>query len=603
MNAYIWKTQNAGYKYVCGYTGSDYYGDGTMANPFKTLTKAYFYGTVGGTINCRGLFSDSPLGSSLGRGMIQGDYYGAAIWDGQGLTTLSGFLHSNILILNTNTYTGMVGIGEMQYPGNTSWFSGVGGSNVLVYNCQLLNGIIGGLSSISHVIYSTLNIADILLSFGGEGQGGGDYQNITVHNVTKNSVNKCFNNNLFQFKYSLFTDFPIYLDQNGIFDTCLFNSECTFWVSNTQFIPTGLTDADKLASVAAKVATVVGTKITLSNCKYTSQTSDQIYTNVDKLDYTLKPNSDAVIPNNLNSDFYYYGALKPALNVPILADSHGITGTWDEHTASGAIAIPSDSIIYLDETNTSAVSQISSKIVAINNQMILLDGFKSMFIPRFGYKYYLGNKQMISSTKIYAGTNLNVGRYIVTGFPILYNTQNFEVGDILVVTATGTSFTNYNTNTSYLYEILDPNIFNPVYVRQTNAIYASVAVGDLLQSGGVYLNYSNQNITYAGRTIVPGESFTCDGINMTYSGTAGYVIGIVFDDTRVPVTEWISALSFDDYFNGKTGAVQMYDNEGIPISCGNPKAYVAPYLGTYGMQYLNKTYIQFKIILRKYDTV
>lgn len=623
MNVYIWRTVgNSTYKYVCGYTGSDYYGDGTQSNPYKTLTKA-FYSTGTGAIICRGIFNDNLQGSGYNGSVLNysnnnpgnsdggssisscstivGDYYGASIWDGQGVSVLSGFATSNMVLLNTsNTIDLGIGFRDNWWSGNTG-----GVPFNLFHNCKTQESAIGGIATYNNIYSSLIPTSTSKLYLSKNPSVYNHSFNNTIHNIAKSSMRQNASGNAFNFLYSLFTDFAVYLDQTGTFNNCLFNSGCTFWIADAQFVPTGITDDDKLASIVDKVSLLSDIKISIVNCKYTSQTSHQIYTNIDKLDFTLKPNSDAIIKivNPSYPSQYYYGAMKPALNIPIMANSEGIIGTWDEHTASGAIAIPSDSIIYLDETNTSSVSQISSKIVAIDNQMILLDGFKSMFFPRFNYKCYLGDKQMISSTKIYSGTNLNIGRYIVNGFPVLYNTQNLEVGDILVVTSDGTLFTNYNTNISYLYEILDPNIYNPIHVRMTNAIYASVPVGGTLQTGGVYLNYSNQNITYKGRTIISGESFTCDGINMTFSGSVGYVIGIVFDDNRVPVTEWISALLFDDYFNGKTGAVQNYDNEGRPISSGNPKAYAAPYVGTYGMQYINKTYVQFKIILRKYDTI
>jgi hypothetical protein len=42
MNAYVWRTINAGARYVCSYTGSDITGDGLATNPFASLTKAFY---------------------------------------------------------------------------------------------------------------------------------------------------------------------------------------------------------------------------------------------------------------------------------------------------------------------------------------------------------------------------------------------------------------------------------------------------------------------------------------------------------------------------------------------------------------------------------
>jgi len=95
----------------------------------------------------------------------------------------------------------------------------------------------------------------------------------------------------------------------------------------------------------------------------------------------------------------------------------------------------------------------------------------------------------------------------------------------------------------------------------------------------------------------------CDGVNMSFAASEGYKVGILFDDNRIPVTVWIPALSFDDYYNAKTGGVQVYDNLGRPIASGNPKSYAAPYVGTYGKVLINQTFVQLKIMLRRYDTV
>ena len=98
MDAYIWRTVGS-YKYVCGYTGSDLYGTGTQTNPFKTLTAAYWYGSAGGIIVCRGIFNDNPTKAAWvtsipyygNNASIIGDYYGAAVWDGQGKEFLYGY--------------------------------------------------------------------------------------------------------------------------------------------------------------------------------------------------------------------------------------------------------------------------------------------------------------------------------------------------------------------------------------------------------------------------------------------------------------------------------------------------------------------------------
>jgi hypothetical protein len=44
MNPYIWRTAAGSNKFVCSYTGSDWYGNGTQAKPYKSLTKRTIQG-------------------------------------------------------------------------------------------------------------------------------------------------------------------------------------------------------------------------------------------------------------------------------------------------------------------------------------------------------------------------------------------------------------------------------------------------------------------------------------------------------------------------------------------------------------------------------
>lgn len=58
-----WRTTN-GNKYVDSRFGSDEHGDGTMQNPYRTITQAYYNQTSKpGIIVLRGVFSDSMVGN------------------------------------------------------------------------------------------------------------------------------------------------------------------------------------------------------------------------------------------------------------------------------------------------------------------------------------------------------------------------------------------------------------------------------------------------------------------------------------------------------------------------------------------------------------
>jgi len=476
----------------------------------------------------------------------------------------------------------------------------------LVDNCVLYWGIVGG-ENINFAVYSRIKPnATYLVSLGSRNLN----QNLTVYGIPKANMRKSITTSPVKgpnMKYSLLSATAIYLDQLGTFDTCMFAGDCTFWQTDTEFTPTGATDSDKMDSIIAKLATLGTTKLTLTNCRYTSQTASELFNNHLLQDFTLKNGSDAILdPEDaiyVTGIFTYFGAMKPALNIPIMEDSSGVPGTWDENTATGCLSIAAGDIIQINESSPSALSQIFSKVIAINNKEMVLDGIKSLIIPKLDTNYYLEDRVMIDTTPIYELTELSVGRYKVCNYPLTYDGNIYYVGDTVYVSTTGTSFTDFDGNTAYLLEIDDPNFYNPVYVRQRRAIFSTVVVGGELQNGGVYLNYGNESITYRGRTIVSGESFMAENSEDSFSGTEGYYIGIMFDDTRVPSSEWIPALTFDDYFNGMNGASQVYDDESRPAGSGNPKSYAAPLLGTFGKQLLNYTYIQFKIMLRQYDVV
>lgn len=560
-------------------------------------------------ILCRGLFSDDLTGTHSN--YISADYYGAAVWDGQNLYNLYAFRHNNMIFLNSGSVAGYVGVGGASVGGAgmglVGYVGGLAGSPAFVDNCVLYWGVVGG-ESISYAVYSRIfPNATYLVSLGSRTNIN---TNLTVYGIPKASMRKSITTSTVKganMKYSLLSATAIYLDQFGTFDTCLFAGDCTFWETNTEFTPTGATDADKMASIVAKVATLGATKIILTNCRYTSQTATSLFNNVTLQDYTLKIGCDAILdaddPDYVAGMFTYFGAMKPALNIPILDDSSGVPGTWDENTCTGCLSISAGNIIQIDEGSPNALSEIYSKVIVINNKAMILDGIKSLMIPKLNNNYYLEDRVMIDTTKIYQSTNLAIGRYKVCAYPLNYGGSTYYVGDTVYVSGTGTSFTDFDGNTAYLLEILDPNFYNPVHVRMTRAIYSTVAVGGALQSGGVYLNYGNESITYKGRTIVTGESFVAEDAIDSFSGTAGYLIGIVFDDTRVPSAEWIPALAFDDYFNGVAGAAQVYDSDSRPAGSGNPKSYVSPLVGTYSKQLMSYTYLQFKIMLREYDII
>ena len=145
----------------------------------------------------------------------------------------------------------------------------------------------------------------------------------------------------------------------------------------------------------------------------TSQVAADIFNNPTLQDYTLKNGSDAILdPTDTlyaSGIFMYFGALKPALNVPIMDDSSGVPGTWDENTATGALSVSASDTIEIDLASTSELSEIHTKVVVIDNQQMILDGLKALMVPKLENRFYLEDRDMFGETKIYTGETLRWG--------------------------------------------------------------------------------------------------------------------------------------------------------------------------------------------------
>ena len=337
-----------------------------------------------------------------------------------------------------------------------------------------------------------------------------------------------------------------------------------------------------------------------SNCIFSTQTSEEIFNNPSKQDFTLREGSDAIINESV-----YLGAFPPALNVPILNDSTGVVGSWDELSASGCITVADDTIC-LDETSTSMSGEILSKIVKINPANYQLNGIFAHCIDKFtDYSAYL-NRQTITGASYSAGETLPIGVYIVKG-SVIYQENNISNNSILVVSENNTTFADDNY-TSQLIEVLHPNTMDVVYIRARSTIYAKIKASDGLERGGIYLNIGNKNVTYHGREYAPGESFVAKYDNETFTcDDAAYEVGIMFDDSRVPTSEWVPARMFGEYFVMKQSGAIRLDANGIPVSSGNYLAYQTTANGGFSDQLrksiISQAYVQFAIFVNKYDHI
>jgi hypothetical protein len=156
-----------------------------------------------------------------------------------------------------------------------------------------------------------------------------------------------------------------------------------------------------------------------------------------------------------------------------------------------------------------------------------------------------------------------------------------------------------------------------LYCRCRSTIYAYVQAGQTLYQNVTYLNTTEYNLTYHGRTIAPGESFVCEFANESFScaSDANARIAIMFDDRTdiqesqrlVPTSEFIPAYLWGSYFVNKAGGVMQHDTDGIPVSSGNYLSYFPTSQGGYSdrmhKSIMNQRFIQFAVFVTKHTTL
>ena len=694
MNDVIrWRTSPTGTEgtttvYVHSRFGSDLYGDGTRANPYQSLGKAYRAKTTKPTtIVCIGRFSEM-LADGNHACYINGDYYGAATFDGAGYYILYGFGHYRLIITNTGVgtydlavWTGsgaLAGVGRANvasYVGNANCVYGVAGSSVLIDRASLYYGCIGGNTAVKYVGVSRPRHNGVYrISLGGHITDI-PLSHCTVYGCViedrRKSISTGYTNTIVS---SIFSNFAMIANDIRVnYTGCLFAADAKWYYLSadngnagtvTELTVTGTTGADRQASLIAalnakyeeyNVPAASRYIPTFTNCLFSTQTAEQIFNNPSKQDFTLRPDGDGVI-----NDSTYYGAFPPALNVPILSDSTGVAGSWDERSASGCIAVENDAIC-IDEASASMSGEILSKIVTINPASYQLNGIFANAMDKFTDYYSYLNRENIFAKRYKAGDNLPIGKYLAKG-SIIYGGTTYEDGDSVVVSSESTTFSavtaqaylltnnvysagevlpqgryivkgaviykdnNISNNsvlvvsennttfandnyTSTLAAVEQPNRQDVIYCRCRSTIYLKIKASDGLQRGGIYLNIGTKDITYHGRAYKPGESFVAMYSNETFSCSedADYEVGVVFDDSRVPTSEWVPAQMFGEYFVMKQSGAIRLDSDGVPISSGNYRAFQTTANGGYSDQLrktiINQRYVQFAIFVNKYDHI
>ena len=625
---YKWRTAPSGTEgtttvYVDSYTGSDTFGTGTRANPYRSLTKAYnAKTTIPATIVCRGSFSEDLTGNH--GCAINGDYFGAAVFDGRDQYMLYGFGHSNLIIKNVAALVSpssrlLAGVGRANSAstvGNANDVYGVSGSSALLARCAAYMGTLGCTRAAANKYVAFVRPrcnAAFRVSIAAAGSGNvmsNTYAHCAITDRQKHDTGNM------TFAICLFADFAMIANDagNDAYQNCLFAADCKWYYltgTNTdstyyELTVTGATSAARQASLLAAleakydelgVAENNRKRPVFTNCVFSAQTAAQLFNNPAADDYTIIPGCDAdTYVTGVLGDAQYIGALPPALNIPIMDDSTGQAGTWDEKSASGCVIVDDDKIC-IDSASASPDGEILSKVVCINPLTTQLNGVFAQFGSRFRSYGAYANKDSIFTGNTYAsGVALPTGRFVVTE-EVLYGEETIGAGGIIVVTEANTHFTSEAAGALAL-EINEPNVMEVVYCRCRSAIYARVGTGDTLQAGATYLNDSGKTITYHNRSIVNGESFVCmiNGESFTCAADSSATIAVMFDDTRVPSVEWCPAQLFGEYFVAKSGGAIQKDAYDIPLSSGNYMSYQTSGLLKSTM---DRRYVQFAIKVKR----
>ena len=215
--------------------------------------------------------------------------------------------------------------------GYASFVCGVAGSSVLMDRCSLYWGCIGGTTAVRYVGFSrprhngTYRIS--LGSYGScVGLGHGTLYDCEIADRAKH-----FTQGTSTIVSTIFAKFDMIANDSGVsYQGCLFAADCKwYYLSGShgstgtvrEIVVTGSTSAERQASLRVGLEAIYdeleiasGSRVfpSFTDCKFSTQTSAQIFNNPTAQDFTLKTDGDGVI-----NDSTYYGAFPPAINVPI----------------------------------------------------------------------------------------------------------------------------------------------------------------------------------------------------------------------------------------------------------------------------------------------
>lgn len=603
--------------YVHSEMGSNVSGDGTTTKPYKTLP--YAMSNNGNNVNyiCRGYFKAENIilrpHYNSGSSRIFGDTWGAAILDMDNQYSCWGWVLEDMIVINdigsSDARSGVGVAGNINTVTAANSACCVAAPRNLVHECCLHWGCVGGFSTNAFEIYSYIKVNGEYKIWLGNGNYSPSLRQSTVYGVGVEARMKCRYGNP-NINTSIFSKFAMIANDSQRFTRCIFAADCKWYVFDyatasstyTEVTITGTTSEERFQSLKSGVEALGYTLSCIFNsCIFSTQTAAQLFNNAEKLDFTLKLNSDAIIDDITADGCNYLGALPPALNVPIMDDSTGVPATWDERSIEGGIIVDNNEILS-NLSDLVPTGKIMSKIVQLDTSVFQIDEFFSYPAHPFTENnvHLTGLNTMFDENTAYSqGETLPHDWYQCRG-GLTYAGKTYQDKNIVWVESDGTSFTEVSAGAT-LIPIVEPNTRDVLYCRCRRASTVKIKMGDGLQAGATYLNNGGQSITYRSRTIVDGESFVAMNDTDDFTApSADYEISVMFDDTRVQSAEWIPASQWGEYFVAKQNGSIAHDEYGVPISSGNAYAFHPPY-DALRKNRINIPYVQFALFVRYYN--
>lgn len=649
----FWHIQNNNnYVYADAFLGNDITGNGTMQKPFRTLEQCRK--SMDRDIVCRGKFCENVTKGNHCR-MIYGDYWGAAVYDGDGKYDLAGYGLCNMIVRNTksgNATTGyadntsVVGVGRAlfnAYVGNANYVYGVAGSYVLLEHVKLYMGCIGGTSAVNGVVYTDI-IHNSSYKVNYTNNNNSRAKNCTVYNLPSTRVMKSvLNGNYTSYFFRWLFGKAAVVVNNGHyirFEQCCFANDVEYVLMNgngysaTPTVINEFLDDYEGNDIGEKItaylkANGVTTYLPVfDGCTWADCDSYGLMNDPDNLDFTLKIGCDADM-----GDGFYIGAMPPALRVPIydgttdgvegVYGSDGKPACWDNRTAVGCVKVGA-SKIYLDADSPSLEGSLMSKVIRINPLKFQGTALYSFGGAGMEDRLVVMNEDTIindDATRYYAGDTVPTGVYYVHGGAIHFlnseaicasnscvvvsETERFEVSDIEV-----------QTDVPALIPIREPNMQDVVYVRCRTSVYATVKPGARLYGDVLYFNRGTKAITFNNRTIAPGESFYGRNDTSYECDDPDYEVAVIFDDRTdvaeygsgtdndrlVPASDaWVPAALLGAYWVSKTssGMIDVDSLNGYPYGSGNYRSWAKGRKDS-NISRLDRMYMQFKFVVKQY---